>query len=164
MNAPQAIANVMPIRKKEKQQASEKKWGKAVIDLGFSIFPSLIFRAQARLGLSPVQLVVLLHLADYWWQKERMPFPSKAAIAERLQLSSRQIQRYLTELENGGYIKRIERFAGHKGQQSNEYDLSGLVAKLQKLEPEFSHVEDQRKRVTKRGGLTISPEKKNEDK
>lgn len=153
MIATQSTATVVPIHPKERLQSSEKKWGKAVMDLGFSILPSLIFRAQARLGLSPVQLVVLLHLADYWWQKERLPHPSKSTLAERLQMSPRQVQRYITELENAKFIKRIERFAGHKGQQSNGYDLTGLVERLKKLEPEFSEVEEQRKQVSKRGGL-----------
>jgi hypothetical protein len=164
MTATPKTAEIVPIRPKERMQESEKKWGKKVIDLGFSIIPSVIFRAQARLGLSPVQLAVLLHLADYWWQKERMPYPSKATIAERLGLKPRQIQRYITELEDGGFISRNARFAGHKGQLSNEYDLSGLVEKLKKLEPEISSVEEQRKRVIKRGGLAVkaAPKKSKE--
>lgn len=165
MNTKTNTATVVPLRPKVTQQVSEKKWGKAVMDLGFSVFPSLIFRAQARLGLSPVQLVLLLHLADYWWHRAQMPYPSKAALAERMNLSPRQIQRYLTELEDGGFIKRVERFAGHKGQQSNEYNLTGFVKKLQKLEPEFSEVKEQAKSVAKRGGLAARLKKKaSEDK
>jgi predicted transcriptional regulator len=151
-----AKSNVVPLRQKAERE-SEKKWGQAVMGLGYSMVPSLIFRAQARLGLNPVQLMVLLHLADYWWQRAQMPFPSKAALAERMGLSPRQIQRYMTELEKGGFIERVERFAGHKGQKSNEYDMTGLVKKLKKLEPEFSQVRDQAKEqaktVAKRGGL-----------
>lgn len=52
---------------------------------------------------------------------------------------------YLTELEKGGFIERVERFAGHKGQQSNEYNMMGLVEKLKKFEPEFRQVKDQAK-------------------
>jgi DeoR/GlpR family transcriptional regulator of sugar metabolism len=102
--------------------------------------------------------MLLLQLADYWWHRAQMPFPSKAALAERMGLSQRQIQRYLTELEKGEFIERVERFAGHKGQQSNEYDMTGLVKKLKKLEPEFSQVreqaKEQAKNVVKRGGLS----------
>ncbi len=131
--------------------------------LGYSMVPSLIFQAQARLGLNPVQLALLLHLADYWWHEAQMPYPSKATLAERMNLGPRQIQRYLTELESGGFIKRVERFAGHKGQQSNGYDMTGLVAKLKKLEPEFSEVKkqarEQTKNVAKRGGLAVHNKK-----
>jgi hypothetical protein len=147
---------VVPV-KKEGQQASAKKWGKAVLGLGFCVIPSLLLRAQARLGLSPVQLAILLHIIDHWWFAEQLPFPSKASIASRCSLSTRQVQRYLSELEERGYIKRITRFVDHKGQQSNYYDLSGLVAQLKKLEPEFTSVEEMRKLVAKRGGLASRP-------
>jgi len=156
MNAKTNTAKVVQLRPKAERE-SEKKWGRAVMDLGYSMIPSLIFRAQARLGLNPVQLALLLHLADYWWHRAQMPYPSKAALAERMSLSPRQIQRHLAELEAGGFIERVERFAGHKGQQSNEYNLTGLVEKLKKLEPEFSQVKaqakEQAKNVAKRGGL-----------
>lgn len=160
MNTNANTAQILPLMPKARQQTSAKKWGKGVMDLGFSVFPSLIFRAQARLGLSPVQLMLLLHLADYWWDKERLPCPSKATLAERMNLSPRQVQRYLTELEKAGFIKRVERFASHNGQQSNQYDLSGLVARLQELEPEFREVKEQGKRVAKRGGLAASRKNK----
>jgi predicted transcriptional regulator len=163
MNAKTNTDKVVQIRPKAELE-SEKKWGQAVMDLGYSTIPSLVFRAQARLGLSPVQLALLMHLVDYWWKRAQMPFPSKATLAERMNLSPRQIQRHLTDLEDGGFIQRVERFAGHKGQQSNEYNLNGLVKKLQKLEPEFSTVKEQAieqaKNVSKRGGLAMLRAKK----
>ena len=146
-------SNVVPLPQKMSSRSSERKWGKSVCDLGFSIIPSLIFRAQARLGLNATQLAVLLQLADYWWDQERHPYPSKTTLGERLQLSPRQVQRYVAELETAGFVKRIDRFASHKGRLSNHYDLSGLVAKLKKLEPEFREAEDRKKQVSKRGGL-----------
>lgn len=153
----------MPVREKTERE-SEKKWGQGVMDLGYSTIPSLIFKAQARLGLSAVQLALLMHLVDYWWKRAQMPFPSKATLAERMNLGPRQIQRYLTELEDAGFIKRVERYAGHKGQQSNEYNLIGLVKKLQKLEPEFREVKEnakeEAKSVVKRGGLAAARAKK----
>lgn len=127
------------------------------MDLGFSVLPSLIFRAQQRLGLNSTQLAVLLQLADYWWQKERIPYPSKKTLGERLGLSTRQVQRYVAELERAGLVTRIERRAAHGGKQSNGYDLSGLVERLKQLEPEFREVEDKAKsmkrQVARRGGI-----------
>ncbi len=101
--------------------------------LGFCMIPSLLLRAQQRLGLNPTQLAVLLQLADFWWEAGRKPFPSKQALSERLGLSPRQIQRHLADLESAGLISRIERRALNKGKLSNEYDLSGLVEKLKRL-------------------------------
>lgn len=129
--------NVIQLRPEKLKQASDKKWGKDVMKLGFSIIPSLLLRAQQRLGLNPTQLAILLQLADYWWDEERKPFPSKQALSDRLGISPRQIQRYIAELEAAGLVKRIERRAAHQGKLSNTYDLSGLVERLKKLEPEY---------------------------
>ncbi|MDZ5453903.1 helix-turn-helix domain-containing protein [Labrys sp. ZIDIC5] len=131
--------------KKKSSRASAERWGDKVMELGFCILPSLVFRAQRRLGLSPIQLAVLLQLADFWWDAARKPFPKKSDLAERLNLSERQVQRHIADLELAGYVRRIERFAKHRGKISNEYDLSGLVEKLQALEPEFRQVADENK-------------------
>ena len=40
-------------------QTTEKKWGKKVVGLGFCIVPSLLLKAQRRIGLNPSQLAVL---------------------------------------------------------------------------------------------------------
>lgn len=78
---------------------------------GFCIIPSVLLRAQQRLGLNPSQLAVLLRLADYWWDSERKPYPSKQKLHERLGISPRQIQQYIAELEAAGLVKRVERRA-----------------------------------------------------
>lgn len=51
-------SKVVQLRPAKDTRESEKKWGKAVMNLGFSILPSLIFRTQRRLGLSTTQLAV----------------------------------------------------------------------------------------------------------
>ena len=139
----------------KKQSPSEQKWSKAVMDLGFCIVPSLLLRAQRRLGLSPTQLAVLLQLCDHWWDVERRPYPGKKLLAERLGMSPRQLQRHVADLEQAGFVKRIERYGTHGGKLSNTYDLSGLVERLKHLEPEFRAVEEkvkaERSKVTKRG-------------
>ena len=148
---------VIPLRRaRETGRASEKKWGKDVIALGFCIVPSLLLRAQNRLGLNPTQLAVLMQIGDFWWERERKPYPSKAVLAERLGLSPRQVQRHIADLETAGFVKRLERRAPHRGKLTNMYDLGGLVNRLKKLEPEFRRVdEDARKarRAVSRRGL-----------
>ena len=165
MNEKVKTENVIRFPGKETGRASEKKWGKDVMALGFCIVPSLLLRAQNRLGLNPTQLAVLMQLADFWWDRERKPFPSKAVLAERLGLSSRQVQRHIADLETAGLVERVERRAQHGGKLTNLYDLSGLVRRLKKLEPEFREVEDAAKRarraVSKRGYRRSQPESKN---
>ena len=82
-----------------------------------------------------------------------IPYPSKKTLGERLGLSPRQVQRYVAELEEAGLVKRLDRFAAHKGRLSNQYDLSGLVARLKKMEPEFREVNAMKRQVARPGGL-----------
>ena len=146
-------AKVVALRPSKADQMSDKKWSKSVMKLGFCIIPSVLLRAQQRIGLNPTQLAVLLQLADYWWDQERKPYPSKQALSERLGLGPRQIQRHIAELEAAGLVRRIERRAVHKGKLSNEYDLSGLVERLQKIAPEIEKANANKRQVTRRGGL-----------
>lgn len=146
------------VAKTKTTRASADKWGPKVMELGFCVLPSLIFRAQRRLGLDPTQLAVLLQLADFWWDAARKPFPKKADLADRLGLSDRQVQRHIASLEKAGFVRRIERTASHRGKISNEYDLSGLVEKLKALEPEFREVAEEakaRKRAVARPGFRL---------
>ncbi|WP_019406867.1 helix-turn-helix domain-containing protein [Stutzerimonas stutzeri] len=146
-------SNVVALRPSKAEQVSDKKWSKPVMKLGFCIIPSLLLRAQQRLGLNPTQLAVLLQLADYWWDQDRKPYPSKQALSERLGLSPRQIQRHIAELEAAGLVQRIERRAAHRGKLSNEYDLSGLVERLKKIAPEIEQANEIKRQATRRGGL-----------
>ena len=142
--------NVVPLhRNKETGRASEKKWGKDVMALGFSIVPSLLLRAQRRLGLSPTQLAILMQLCDFWWDSERKPYPSKATLAERLDLSPRQVQRHVADLETAGLVERMQRWSPAGGKTTNSYDLGGLVKRLRELEPEFREVEEEAKAARK---------------
>ena len=150
-------AKIVPLRPVTAARASERKWGAAVMKLGFSIVPSLLLRAQRRLGLSPTQLAVLLQLADYWWDDARKPYPSKEALSGRLGLSPRQVQRHIADLEQAGLVQRVERIGAHGGKLTNIYDLTGLVRRLQELEPEFRQVEEEiksrRRAVGRPGGV-----------
>jgi predicted transcriptional regulator len=146
--------NVVPIRSAGVAKSrSEKKWGKEVMDsCGFCILPSLLLRAQRRLGLSATQLALVIQLIDFWWTEDKIPWPKKETIGQRLNLSDKQIQRLVRGLEQRGYVKRVMRKTRH-GRTSNGYDLSGLVVELQKLAPEFAAAADAKRKVERRGGL-----------
>jgi len=135
--------------KADTRKASEKKFGKPVMDLGFCITPSVLMKAQARIGLNPVQFNIVMHLLDQWWSADRRPWPSKATLAERMGMSDRQIQRQIAEMEGVGLIKRIGRTSPGKGKTSNEYDLAGLVNKMKELEPEFTKAKEEAKARSK---------------
>lgn len=60
-------------KKVDTRKASEKNYGKPVMDLGFCIVPSLLMWAQARLGINTVQFNIIMQLADFWWDPDRKP-------------------------------------------------------------------------------------------
>ena len=122
------------------------RWPEAVMARGYATIPSILFWGQANLGLSPDQFNVLLQLVSHWWTKDVNPHPSKETIARRMGKDPRTVQRHLTALEDAGFIKRKPRYKLHKGQDSNGYDLRGLVRKLKAIAPEFEKVSDQNKR------------------
>ena len=150
-----------PGKAKSTRQSADK-WGAEVMALGFCVLPSLLLRAQQRLGLNPTQLAVLLQLADFWWDQKRKPFPKKSDLAERLGLSERQIQRHIADLEQAGLVSRIPRTRSRRGKISKEYDLSGLVARLKALEPQFRKAAEDaaalRKAVSTPGFKPAGPE------
>lgn len=114
-----------------KPSATEKvlaaKWGKTLIAAGFTALPDVIFLYQKALGLKPLDVLVLLHLASYWWRPNENPWPSKQTLADAIDVDSRTIQRSIEKMEKLGYVKRILRKAKAGDNLSNEYDLRGLI-------------------------------------
>jgi hypothetical protein len=151
------VTNVVALRPpKAAKLRSEAKWGTDVMAIGYCILPSLLFRAQNRLGLRMSHLAVILQLAEFWWYDDKLPWPKKQLLAERLGIKEKQVQRLVRDLEQRGYIKRVTRNTPH-GQTSNAYDFSGLVKKLQQLAPEFAAAADAKRSVERRGGLKSKP-------
>lgn len=163
-NEPPAEAEVIEFPKtkatKADQRRFEARWGKTVAGRGYTMLPAVLIRAQHRLGLEPEHFNALLHLVYHWWEPDNNPYPAKATIAARMDKSPKTVQRYLKALEDAGLIRRIERFEANKGQTSNEYDLSGLVKKLEVIAAEEAKVAEENKaratsverRSSRRGG------------
>lgn len=134
----------LPVTKREKRRA-EDKFGVPVMKHGYTMLPNLLLQGQGRLKIKHAEFNVLVQLVAHWWDADKNPHPAKDTIARRMGLSPRQVQRHLTALEDAGLIRRVERFSGQKAQISNGYDLSGLVKKLEEIEPEFKKAAEQRK-------------------
>ena len=156
MSNPDNVVELKPKAVAKDERQADKMWSAAVMKQGYSIVPVLMLHGQKRLGLSAPQLNVVLQLLSHWWTADDLPYPSKKTIANRMDCTPRQVQRYFTELEQAGLIRRKQRWKPGGGQNSNAYDLSGLVAKMVKLAPEFQAEADERKRrradLEKRGG------------
>lgn len=146
---------VVPLFSEKDKKESEKKWGKAVMAHGYCIFPSILLQAQSRLGVSAQEMVVLLQLAEHWWKADSKVFPKKETIAQRVGLSTRQLQRHIQRLEELKLVQRKERYRGGL-RTSNEYDLKGLVEKLAAIEPDIAKAKTLTDAAKKAGGLTAA--------
>lgn len=129
---------------KTKDFRPEKIWGKRVLDVGFTVVPSILIRGQRRLGLSPTQLNVLLQLLEHWWEHDNAPYPSVGLIAERIDRHPRSIQKVVRDLETAGFVKRVFRKTRFGDNDTNRYDLSGTVEKAKGLEPDFRKEKEER--------------------
>lgn len=151
--------NVVPIKASPEQKQSEKKWGVAVMKLGYCILPSVLLQAQARLLINAQQMIVLLQLVEHWWTADGKVYPSKDTLADRIGLTPKQIQRHIKVLEQKGLVQRIPRVIKGRGKTSNEYDLSGLVKKLKDIEPDFTEAKRLKHAAARPGGLRAAMKK-----
>ncbi|MBZ3928894.1 helix-turn-helix domain-containing protein [Xanthomonas citri] len=148
--------------------STEKIWGKAVYSHGYAGIPSILIQGQRRLGLNPMQMNICIQLLDYWFEPTRKPFPTKKELAQRIGCTEKTIQNNIRELEDAGLVQRVLRKTTAGDWNSNIYDLSGLVAKVQALEPEFAQEKQERAarkaQLQKPGGLKAKPKSKSKSK
>jgi DNA-binding MarR family transcriptional regulator len=149
------------------EKVLEAKWGKTLIAAGFTALPDVIFQSQKALKLKPLDVLILLHLASYWWKPNENPWPAKGTIADAIDVDPRTVQRSIKKMEELGYIKRIARKAKAGDNLSNEYDLRGLtkVAKKhaeEKIALKAKRVEeDKNRRATPKAFALLEGGKKN---
>jgi Winged helix-turn-helix DNA-binding len=132
---------VIPFRsanESSKPHPFERLWGKAVRSHGYAAIPTIMVRAQRRLGVNPTQFCILVQLLEYWRLPERAPFPTKKQLADRIGLSETAIQQNMRALEVAGLIRREQNKTSAGDWGANTYHLDGLVDRIQKLEPEFA--------------------------
>ena len=121
-----------------KASSQERIWGKAVLRHGYTGIPSILIQAQSRLGITPLQMNIVIQLLSYWRDPDRRPFPSKKELAGRIGVTDKTIQNNIRELEEAGLIRRELRRTAAGDWNSNIYHLDGLVKRIQKLEPDFA--------------------------
>jgi len=121
----------------QKLKALERKWGKITLDVdGWTAIPNILLERQQALSIDAVKLNILLVLLKHWWEKSKMPWPSKATIGEIVGRDKSTVQKHLKEMERRGLVKRNSRYQSAGGQTSNEYDLTGLITQLKALAKE----------------------------
>lgn len=129
------------------------KYGEASV-AGFQAVPDLLLKHQRDLGLSAIDLVILLNVLMHWWYPGQKPFPRSSTIATRMGITTRTVQRSLQHMED---IKILTR---EKATASPTYlDPSPLVAKLQALAVKDTdyHIRRLRRNFGKEGSTPNQP-------
>ncbi len=126
------------------------RWGADAIEAGWTAVPNVLIEKQAAIGLDPVDLNIVLHVAKYWWRNEQSPYAAKTRIAEQLGISPRTVQRRITALEKSGLIARITRKWDTGGQAANAFDFGGLIRAMQPFAREV--LQERRRRQAEAAG------------
>lgn len=139
--------------------SQERIWGKAVVRHGYAGIPSVLIQGQSRLGITPLQMNIIIQLLDYWRDPDRRPFPSKKDLAGRINVTDKTIQNNIRALEKAGLIRRELRRTAAGDWNSNIYHLDGLVERIQKIEPDFAEAKEKRKEAKRRAETSVGRRK-----
>ena len=104
-----------------------------ILGSGFVQVPNVLLKNQAKLGLSPIELNILLDILVYWRYQDKpdiMPFPRASTIANRIGRKQRTVQRELKKLQDKHLIKRGPSRDTGKGYRVKPIDISGLIKEL----------------------------------
>jgi DNA-binding MarR family transcriptional regulator len=95
------------------------------------MLPDVLLRCQRFLELESMDLVILMNIAMHWWDYHDLPYPRPSAIARRIGVSTRTVERRIAHMEERGLLVRLPS-ENLNGRTVRRYDLSGLVQKLRK--------------------------------
>jgi DNA replication protein DnaD len=130
-------------------KANEQKWGKENIEAGWTLIPNALLVHQSTLGLTPMDLNIILQIARYWWEPGNHPFPAKQTIADCIGVTPRTIQKRIQEMEKAKFIERIERRESKTGSKTNIYRLSPLIEVLLPYSEDMITQRDERRKEDK---------------
>ncbi|MFY0562630.1 helix-turn-helix domain-containing protein [Archangium lansingense] len=118
--------------KKKKKNAPneysfEERSTPLIAQRGFTPISSAFLSYYAQLNITVGEAMLLIHLMSFKWTRDA-PFPAISRLAKLMGCSERNIRKLCASLESVGYLKRV----GRSG-TSNQFDLSGLYAKLEDM-------------------------------
>jgi DNA-binding MarR family transcriptional regulator len=136
-----------------------RRYGKTVRDAGVVLVPRVLLTGVARLKLKPTAALVLLQLIACWGTAHPHPFPGRKRLRNWLGVDKRTLDRAIGELVELGLVEKHRRTSDTKRQTTNEYQLSGLVEKLQPLAERV--INERRERVREQKRRERAREKEN---
>lgn len=141
------------VEKKEKQkgaaakkQAIEQRWTKPLADAGWTALPNIILERQRDLGLEPIDVNVLLQIAQFWWEPGVPAHPSIGRVAQAIGVDRRTVQRRLRRMEKLGLLESHARNYTQGGRRTNAYTFDGLIEKTRPFAEEALEVREQKRK------------------
>lgn len=122
-----SISTALNKAEAETLKRNEQKWSKTLMQAGWNALPSIIIEKQEALGLDAIDMNIIVHLSNYWWNAERLPQPSVATIAKAIGVTERTVQKRITALVGLGLMSRQERRKTRFGSATNLYGFEGLI-------------------------------------
>lgn len=106
---------------------NEEKWSQPLMAAGWNALPSIIIEKQQALGLDALDLNIIVHLSNYWWTADNLPYPSVGTIAQAIGVKPRTVQKRISALQTAGLLTRTERRKTRFGSDTNLYGFEGLI-------------------------------------
>jgi predicted transcriptional regulator len=130
---------VTKLEQSARLKRNEEKWSTALMDAGWTVFPSIILEKQQALGLDAIDVNILMQLARHWWRSDNPPHPSKRAIAQCIGVDPSTVRKHIKRMENDGFIRREPRYSTKLGggQIQNAYHFNGLIETAKPFAKEF---------------------------
>lgn len=114
---------------------SYEKWGIDVVKSGYTLIPNVFLEMNLFLDekskLNAAELAALIIILSNWRDPHKKPAASKKYIAERLDLSTRQVQRILTSLAAKGVLFRQN--GGEKTGGASVFDIRRVLAVMKSI-------------------------------
>ena len=115
------------------------KWGLELqggLDEGFTVIPNVLLHSQGFLDISASEMSVLLQIFMHWWSVDEWPHPRPSAIAKRIGVTPRSVERSIKSLEEKGLLMRLDSCPkrGNPDITVRYFDLSNLLKKLEEIE------------------------------
>ena len=113
------------------------KWGADAIATdhhGFVQLPDASIRYQSELGITALELCVLVHVLRFWWCADEYPHPRISLLAREMGVSRRTVERAVGSLEAKGLMVRGKsEQKGHGGPMVRRFLFFGLKERLRLL-------------------------------
>jgi hypothetical protein len=102
----------------------QDKWGKTVLDAGWTGIPNALLKYAGPLGLDPAETLTLFYLMRFWWKTEDLPYPSISKTSLEMGVSRKTMTKKFASLREKGYISLVKQGGRTK------FSLDGLKKAL----------------------------------